>query len=504
MNNNDKLFELIKSLSQTEKGYIKKSVLTKKGEEIAYIKMFDALCAINEYDEKKFLEKNKKEAFTKNFSKNKNQLYNTVLKRLVRYHEEHHPQIKTKELLNQATILAQKGLPKQAVEQYEKALEMAKEHEDYASAYQACIGITQIHGSAKIGFELPHEGEMEKIIPNLDKTYRLYTLHNQMSKYLFSDMLNEESKEGILALINHPFLNSITSNDGLRLQLQKINHISHGYHLLRDIKKTNELKLEYYNLIKSDKNFQNNNVRLYLIGIHNLVNSRMNACDYSDIPALLEEVKAVQTKSEAPDDELLKMNGFYINSLGFNIVTKNFLNAKKLLEEVIPWLEKNENNLTDYWKTEYYNNIFLIYFSLAEFKSCIPWINKIKDNKSQFRVDQQLSCKIKLLILHYELKNYSLIEYFTRSVYREFINQGSDLEAEKYIIRNFQKILKNIDKNSYLKENAKEIRNKIKALNENYKNSLKNSTPFIDYWLESKIQNKPIAELKEKITAEIS
>ena len=68
MKKTDDLFQLIKSLSKSEKGYFKKFsyLYTIEGEK-NYIKLFDAIEKQKEYDEKKLLKIFNEEEFIKQF-----------------------------------------------------------------------------------------------------------------------------------------------------------------------------------------------------------------------------------------------------------------------------------------------------------------------------------------------------------------------------------------------------------------------------------------------------
>ena len=77
----DDLFQLIKSLKQTEKRYFKIfASIHVKGEQNNYVKLFDAIDRQQEYDEKALLENLHGETFVKQFAVTKNYLYKLKLK----------------------------------------------------------------------------------------------------------------------------------------------------------------------------------------------------------------------------------------------------------------------------------------------------------------------------------------------------------------------------------------------------------------------------------------
>ena len=78
--NNDNLFKLINALTQSEKRYF--SIYAARhtvGTQNNSVRMFKKLEVLKVYDEKKFLEKNKGEAFTKHYRFNKHFLNKLIL-----------------------------------------------------------------------------------------------------------------------------------------------------------------------------------------------------------------------------------------------------------------------------------------------------------------------------------------------------------------------------------------------------------------------------------------
>ena len=74
------LFQLIKSLTKSEKRYFKLSSSLQSGEK-NYLKLFEAIELQNEYDEEAIKEQFKAETFIKHLPSEKNHLYNLILKR---------------------------------------------------------------------------------------------------------------------------------------------------------------------------------------------------------------------------------------------------------------------------------------------------------------------------------------------------------------------------------------------------------------------------------------
>ena len=123
----DPLHELIHSMTASEKGYFKKYASPKNGGD--YVKLFDALAAMNAYDEQKLLIRFKKTDAVKNLARSKNYLYNAVIRSLLSYHEESSPKIIIRTLLNEAEMLYNRGLLQQVRKRLDKAKLLASDGE---------------------------------------------------------------------------------------------------------------------------------------------------------------------------------------------------------------------------------------------------------------------------------------------------------------------------------------------------------------------------------------
>jgi len=504
MSASTKLFDLIKSLSQSERGYIKKSIFNKKGEDAMYLRLFDLIHDLEEYDEDKFLLKHKKEKFVKNFSKNKNQLYNVILKRLSRYYENSSIEIQIKETIAQGIVLYKKGLFQLSSEQFEKALHMALENEEYASSFEICIHLTRVHGYGINGIEEDKKSLMRELIDNLNKEYKLYDLNNQIRDLLFIDYSTSiENRNKVLNIINNPALDTIGNEDGIKLQLRKLMIKSHGYHILHEDIKHREAKQEYYNIVTKNEIFKKNNPEYHLVATINLINSNLKFKDFKNVDLLLNELKNIDA-SDNSQMNFMKWNGYYLLVLMYENISGNYSKDKNDIEEILKWVEENKHRMSDYYSIEFNHLLFNRHFITEKYKECIPFINNLKNTKSEFRKDQQLASKIHLLVLHYELKNYALIEYLIRSVYREFMKYENELESEKYILRWMQKLIKKINNKETLKSALLELKDKMHKMENNQQWTPLDSLKLFIIWMNSKIEEKSMIDIIKEEKKELA
>ena len=104
----DQLFLLIKSLSKSQKRYIK--VNSPKDSQTNYIQLFDAMDKMKFYNESKLLSKFKGTNLVNHLPSEKNYLYETILKSMRLYISEGSARVQIHALIQDIILLYEKGL----------------------------------------------------------------------------------------------------------------------------------------------------------------------------------------------------------------------------------------------------------------------------------------------------------------------------------------------------------------------------------------------------------
>ena len=127
----DNLFELIQSMSKSEKRYFKLNSSTHSDTLNSYVKMFDVINAQKKYNEKEVKEKLKNTIKIKNFAVEKNYLYNFLLKSLTSFNNQKSLNSKASTSLFTIRMLIDKALYVQAKKLIDKNLRFAEQSENY-------------------------------------------------------------------------------------------------------------------------------------------------------------------------------------------------------------------------------------------------------------------------------------------------------------------------------------------------------------------------------------
>ena len=126
----DELFHLIKSLSSQEKRYFK-LFAQQTSDDASYLKLFDAIDAFEQYDEKKILTNLNKKGGIKNLERIKNYLQETLLRFLEHHHFNYSIEIQLQRSLQRIEVLCAKRLFDSAKKIITKAEKLAIENESY-------------------------------------------------------------------------------------------------------------------------------------------------------------------------------------------------------------------------------------------------------------------------------------------------------------------------------------------------------------------------------------
>ncbi len=157
----DSLFELIQSLTKSEKRYFKVHASRHTiGEENAYVRLFDYFEKLSAYDEEKLFAHFEGEAFLNRFSITKKRLYDQVLASLDAFHASTSVDAQLYRMLHSADILFSKTL-------YDQCERLLRSAEKLAMKYDRQVILLEISRKQKRNFE--NQSYKEMTLPLLDE-----------------------------------------------------------------------------------------------------------------------------------------------------------------------------------------------------------------------------------------------------------------------------------------------------------------------------------------------
>ena len=174
-----------------------------------------------------------------------------------------------------------------------------------------------------------------------------------------------------------------------------------------------------------------------------------------------------------------------------------FSNGDELVSEINKRIEKYKGRIDEHHIMVFYYKIACLYFGDGQHKKCIEYLQKIIQNKSlEIREDLMCFARILNLVAHYEAGWDYHLDSLVKSTYKFLIKMDDLHEVQKEMIR----FLRNLPDVSPLdiKDEFRKLHAKLKKYEDHPFE--KRAFLYLDIisWLESNIENRPVAEIIEE------
>lgn len=492
------LFDIIQSLNPEEIKYFRKVSSLQQGEK-NYIKLFNFISTLNEYDEEAVKEEFKKETFIKHLPSEKNQLLHHVLKSLRHFRIESNKTAEINEQIKNIQILFNKSLYKQA----RKVLNHVKEQ---AYQYELFYYILEIIDLEKVVIDMEaHFGTItdvtiEKLIEEEVTIYKkieqlthfekLLSQLNQLStRLLFVRTKNDVAE--IEKILSDEALNAATQMHSKKSFITSLHIKGLAARLLN---KPDEMYDAFRSLIYAMENNSSLISELpksYVVAHGYIIRYYAIRRMYNDGFKTIDKLKALWLNPEfkSIDLQIAIFSNSYINEMLLYAYIGQHDKAKNVIPAVIKGLEKYESKINEEELLRIYQIITMVYFGVGEYSKALHWVNKIiNSNYTELRQDIIRISKLINLIIHYELNNFDLLPYIYKSTARFVSSLENQYKFETLFLEHFKKI-------ALSKRDGKQTASIIKFKEEMqtvFKDKYeKNALEYFNFysWLDSKIHN---------------
>ncbi|MCB0761936.1 MAG: hypothetical protein KDC12_10475, partial [Flavobacteriales bacterium] len=437
------LFDLIKSLSKSEKRFFKLSSSLQSGDK-NYLKIFDAIDRQVEYDESGIKDQFSDETFIKHFPSEKNHLYKLILKSLRSYHADNSASSLLKQEIKNIEILYNKALFKECNKFLLRAKKMAIVHEKFYFLFEL------ISWEKLLLEEAFEDGQFTKDLDTLireeqeiiEKLRNLAAYHVLYSKinYVFRSggfVRNEDDRRLVQEIANHPLIKG--KNTALSKRAASICYYTQGFCSLAN--GDYEMALEKFSrtkqILDDNPKIRKDLSKRYVRALSNMISCTIDLGNYSQARAMTKELKA-SGNLEGFNRTDIQVNIFkdtYISEMKICHQTGDFDKGLDMVESVIKQLEEWQGLLHKEQELVFYYHIAYIYFGAGLYNKALYWINKVlNDNENTLRQDLYSYARLFNLVIHFELGNFDLLEYITKSTQRYLHKRQRDYEFEKMVI----------------------------------------------------------------------
>jgi len=488
------LFQLIKSLSGSEKRYFKIYASRHTiGEQNFSIHLFDAIEEQVEYKEEELKKAFKGRKEIRHFPFHKNYLYQLILDALHIYHLDISTGADLKKMIHQVEILFEKRLFIQCEKLIDKAKALAgkfEKHTEYLDLLSWEYEVARARGYKGL-----NEEDIRKIF---ESSFVMADRFKNTNEYrlLTTQLFMRIMKVGIIRtgsdfkqfekIIGHQLFSN--ENKALTFQSKYCFYHCHNayYFTLQDYTKALVSGQKLIKLIESKPHQKQERLRAYVYAVQNIIVCMFNLRKFKEVQPELKKLKALKTKSQALTNEL-----FFITS---NMELELYIHSGDFVKglQLIPSIEKvlQQTSLDTQYATALYYHMTLVYFGAGNFTIANKYLNKIlNEAEMDLRDDVQSFGRILSLIIHYELGNTELLEYNVRSTYRYLLKRNRLYKVETVILGFIRKKMPRINSPKELREALKELKEALEKVTQDAFE--KKALEYFDIiaWLESKVSN---------------
>lgn len=498
----DILFQLIHSLEKGEKRHFKLYIKrNSSNEDLKIVLLFDAIEKMSEYDEVKIL-KRLPTVQKSQLSNLKGHLYKQILASLRLLKSAESMDLQLNEQFDYAHILYKKGLFMQSLKLLERAKEIARANQKFTFLTQI-IALEKRIESLHITRSMQDRaevlaGEALQVSMHIDMVTRLSNLALQLYSWYIKNghSRNEADEKEIKQFVQNHLPAKAWEQSGFYEKLYLFQSLSWYAFIRQDFLMYYRYSQKWVNIFEELPLMKRVETAHYIKGIHNLLNAHFDLRDHRNFAKTLKTFESFSQTERVQHNDNFRIQSFlYIAQAKIN---QHFL--KGTFKEGLSLVPEIENKLNQFALFVDPHRVMVLnykigslYFGSGNFETCIDYMQKIINDNIGLRYDLQCYARLQHLLAHYELGNYELLEYLSRSVYR-FMEKMQNLTLLEVEILRFLRRAFNIP--SYkVKGELEKFLVQIKGFEKNRLQTRVFVYLDIISWVESKVYNKPVGEI---------
>ncbi|HET9824531.1 MAG TPA: hypothetical protein VFP87_04320, partial [Chitinophagaceae bacterium] len=454
-----------------------------------------------EYDEEQLLKKNKS-IKKRQLSNIKAHLYRQILSSLRLIKDENNIDIQLHEQMDYARILFNKGLYLQSLRVLDKMKEMARSNNQLTYLQQALFFEKKIEGLfitrsmqqkavdlSKESDEINSQLSLVNRLSNLSlQLYGWYITHGharspkevQELKKFLEDNLPEETKNA----------------QGFYERLYLYQSYCWYAFIRQDFLQYYRYTQKWVDLFAEHPNMYDIEAAHYIKAMHNLMGAHFDLRNAKRLREATDEFEKFSHRKVVRENEINHILVFvYLTTSKINshFLEGTFSEALKYVPYIEEKLKEYELYLDRHRILVFYYKIACLYFGAGKNEKAIQYLSKIINWKVDLRTDLQCYARLLHLIAHYELGNFDLLQYLTKSVYRFMAKMESLSAVEEEM---FQFLRRSFKINAHaLRPEFENLLEKLKKYENNPLETRAFSYLDVISWLESKINNVPVQDV---------
>jgi hypothetical protein len=450
MKKGEQLHQLIKALTAAEKKHIRININkfhpTKTSKNTL---LFDSLNQQKKYAPEAVKTAYQTEGYSINFlSADRNLLYDLVLTNLSDFHKKKTTEIQLNEGYQNAIMLFEKKLFKQALSQINRIILIAEQLESYA------ILINFYHLQQRI---LKVQNRLQEAIKSIQKQTVLWENQKRINNYIelhyqsislrieLAKVRSSENVQRLQEFMEHPLLKiDLPTHLGFLEQFHYL-EIYCNYYFIRDNKqlelKSNQSLVDLYN---QHPIFKKNEPLNYLVFHTRIlaIQRNLNPTGFLDALTVYRALSKEFQKQQKQAESIIFIFS-YNYELDFYIQHQYWKEGEKVVPIMLKGLKKYQAFIEAQLQITAYYRIAYLYFFNAEYAHAVDILDKvINDFPSNLRPDVYSFSLIVRIIAHYEMGNIRLIPYLIKTAAYHIKKRDLLFQTEKIALQYLKRLSK--------------------------------------------------------------
>lgn len=448
MKSSHHLFDLIQSLTSSEKSYFKKNSTIDGSKEKSYIKLFDIINDMKVYDENVLTSKLKKSGIEKSISNLKDYLYELILENLVAYHKNAEDELMLFQKYLNNKVLLKKGLFEQAKEYSKELSKLADEKQNnivLLLSYDPYVISCCLQGNISDleEFIAQFETLFTEEIKQINNIYYHHLLFMKNALHLKKlNYTQDNSEANSIKSEYNSILKNISEMKYSSIQSAYYNELGVYSYLTKDPINEYIYKKKAFDIYFNQPEDIKKNTDGFAIACYNFSwkNMMFRLFDqYEFIITQIDELKKSLHKN------LSTVAIYHLDITYYGIIltyynqSKQLVDKKEIIDEVKKWVD-TVSHPTYYFKNRMNEYIIECYFNTSQYDKAIDFINKWLHDGDKNKVRSKVSAWAYLLMIHFEEGNYELVNSLIFPAIKYFRNCNLSNASILYFIKVFKKI----------------------------------------------------------------
>lgn len=429
----DMLLDLVNSLDKAEKRHFK-IYCSRLGDpkNMLFLKLYDMLSSNYSVDDNTLMRKLNIKSVQ--FINTKRHLYEQILKSLRILHSKKELILSLKEQFDFANILYYKGLHKQCFQLLNKLKPLVKNLNENILLLEI-LELQKRIESRHITRSRRIKNKMENLIQETQQTQNLISSISDLSNFSLNIQglyikLGFAKSERDLELIkvyfesNKPSLN-LKDADIYERVYWHLSHIWYHYFNLK-FRFCYKHAVSWVLALDNEPSLKEKDPGLYLRGMHYLLTHVFHLERKDVYKKWFNHMIDFRKKHLTNYKETTRMLdfGYYQNAiLNSYILFNKYSNLEKSVDEITNFYEQYSEKIDIHRMHMFYYKIAICYSYIGRYEKAIDFINKILTEKAEMlRKDLKVYSRLLLIMCHFRLNNFTLVDNLIDSIKNEFIS----------------------------------------------------------------------------------